>query len=290
MNDPAPAAAASTTALTALTAAPLTNRGALGRLNPLAKILATLPLFVLVVLTASVPVTSAVLVVAVVVLAVWGGLGVRRVVALSALLVAGTAVMTVSLSLLVRPELADGTSVLLRIGDWEYRTGALSIAWTTASRITAMIAVILVSGLTTSGRDLILACVRQLRLPYRIGYAALASMQFAPQLRRELEVIRMAHTVRGAPTGRGPLAALRRTVGHAVPLMAGSVRHAERVSMSMDARGFGSAAHRTERRVILWRRVDWLFVMVCWLVTGIAYGLAATGVPDPIWVWTVPVG
>jgi energy-coupling factor transport system permease protein len=241
----------------------------------------------MVVLTSSVPVTMAVLVIAIASLALWGGLGAGRLVRVSTLLVAATVVMTLSLSLLVRPDLTAGTTLLWSIGDWEYRTGALLIAWTTGTRVGALIAVTLVTGLTTSGRDLVLACVQQLRLPYRIGYVALTSVQSIPRLRRELDTIRAAHTVRGAPVGRGPVTTVRRTIGYAVPLLASSIRHAERVSMSMDARGFGSAPRRTERRVVPWRGVDRTFVLVCWIVTGLGYGTAAAiGVLGPVGFWT----
>ncbi|MDF0532390.1 energy-coupling factor transporter transmembrane component T [Tsukamurella sp. 8F] len=264
-------------------------RGMLRRRNPLAKMLATLPAFVLVVLTSSIPVTTAVLVIAVAALALWGGLGARRIVGVSALLVAATAVMTLSLSLIVRPDLVAETPVLLRIGGWEYRTGPLEIGLTAGSRVSAMIAVMLVSGLTTSGQDVVLACVQQLRLPYQVGYVALAAAEFIPRLRRELDVIRAAHTVRGAPAGHGLVAALRRTAGYAVPLLASSVRHAERVSMSMDARGFGSAQHRTERRTVSWHRTDRLFVLACWVVTGLGYGTAAVlGMLGPLGFWVAP--
>lgn len=257
--------------------------GLLRRRNPLAKILATVPAFVLVVLTSSIPVTTAVLATAVFALALWGGLGARRLAGVSMLLVAATALMTLSLSLIVRPDVSAGTTTLLRIGDWEYRTGAIQVAATTSSRVGALIAVALISGLTTSGRDLVSACVRQLRLPYQIGYAALASVQFVPRLRRELSIIRAAHTVRGAPIGRSPVSALSRSLGYAVPLLASSVRHAERASMSMDARGFGCTRHRTERRGVVWSWTDWLFVFACWITTGLGYGMAAAlGVLGPI--------
>lgn len=268
---------------------PTSGRDMLRRRNPLAKMLATLPVFVLVVLTSSIPVTTTVAVLAVAALALAGGLGTRRILGVVALLVAATTVMTLSLSLLVRTDLTTGTTTLVRIGDWDYRTGALGIALTTSSRVSAMIAVMLLSGLTTSGRDIVLACVQQLHLPYRIGYAALTSVEFIPRLRRELDTIRAAHTVRGAPPGRGPVTTLRRTAGYAVPLLAGSVRHAERVSLSMDARGFGSAPHRTERRIVAWRQADWLLVAVCWAATAGGYGTAAAlGVLGPIGLWMAP--
>lgn len=51
-------------------------------------------------------------------------------------------------------------------------------------------------------------------------------------------------------------------------LMAGALRHAERVSMSMDARGFGAYRHRTERSTPRWRWRDTLLVLVCWALAA----------------------
>ena len=55
--------------------------------------------------------------------------------------------------------------------------------------------------------------VQQLRVPYRIGYTALAAFRFVPRFGHELDVIRQAHRVRGAHGGRGPFAAIARWFG-----------------------------------------------------------------------------
>ena len=95
--------------------------------------------------------------------------------------------------------------------------------------------------------------VQQLRVPYRIGYTALAAFRFVPRFGHELEVIRQAHRVRGAHGGRGPFSAMARWAGYIVPLLAGAIRHAERVALAMDARAFGAYPDRTERHLVPWR-------------------------------------
>ena len=54
--------------------------------------------------------------------------------------------------------------------------------------------------------------VQNLRVPYRIGYTALAALRFVPRFGHELEVIRAAHRVRGTDARRGPVAAVRRAI------------------------------------------------------------------------------
>ena len=104
------------------------------------------------------------------------------------------------------------------------------------------------------------ASVQQLRVPYRIGYTALAAFRFVPRFGHELEVIRQAHRVRGAHGGRGPFSAIGRWFGYVVPLMAGAIRHAERVALAMDARAFGAYPDRTERHLVPFRARDVVFI------------------------------
>ena len=125
----------------------------------------------------------------------------------------------------------------------------------------------LLAGLTTTGPEFVRALVQNLRVPYRLGYTALAALRFVPRFGHELEVIRAAHRVRGTDGGRGPIAAVRRTISTAIPLLASAIRHAERVALAMDARAFGAHATRTERIISRWRPRDTVFVISFWLVS-----------------------
>jgi len=116
--------------------------------------------------------------------------------------------------------------------------------------------------------------VQNLRVPYRIGYTALAALRFVPRFGHELEVIRAAHRVRGTDTRRGPVAAVRRAIGYSIPLLASAIRHAERVALAMDARAFGAHATRTERTLSRWRVRDTVFVVAFWAVGAAVYVLA----------------
>jgi energy-coupling factor transport system permease protein len=163
--------------------------------------------------------------------------------------------------------------VALRIGGFVLYGAALEIGFATALRLGAILVLALIGGLTTTGPDLTRALVQQLRVPYRIGYTALAALRFVPRFGRELEVIRAAHRVRGAAQGRGPIAAVRRRLGYVVPLLAGAIRHAERVALAMDARAFGAHPQRTERHVVPWRVRDTVFVAAFWSVSAALFAV-----------------
>lgn len=53
-----------------------------------------------------------------------------------------------------------------------------------------------------------------------------------------------------------------------MPLLAGAIRHAERVALAMDARAFGAHPDRTERHLVPWRVRDTVFVAVFWIVSA----------------------
>jgi energy-coupling factor transport system permease protein len=171
-------------------------------------------------------------------------------------------------SLWVDPALVAHTPVVARIGDWTLFQGALAIGAATALRLGSIIALALIGGLTTTGPDLVRASVQQLRVPYRVCYTALAAYRFVPRFGHELEVIRSAHRVRGMTGGRGPVAGIRRYLGYVVQLLAGGIRHAERVALAMDARAFGAHPTRTERYLVPFRARDWAFIAAFWAVSA----------------------
>lgn len=124
-------------------------------------------------------------------------------------------------------------------------------------RILAIFVVSLLFTLTTDPTRFLQALVQQARISPRFGYGIIAAYRFVPLFDGQLASIQAAHRIRGVASGGGPLAQYRRLLGHMVPLLAGAIRHAERVALAMDARGFGAVAQRTyyRRSVFGWRDV-----------------------------------
>ena len=130
----------------------------------------------------------------------------------------------------------------------------------TALRIASLLTLAWLGGAGTTGRDLASALVHQFRVPYRFAYGALAVLRFVPRLRTEVEVVRAAHRVRGVREGRGPVGRFRSTTRLLIPLLAGAIRHAERVALAMDARGFGAHPTRRDRSPSVFRTGDGLYL------------------------------
>lgn len=241
------------------------------RLNPLAKFLAPLPAMLVLVFVRDVATPLAFVVLAYAVVLV----GVRFSARLAGILFLGVpaAVLAIGLGFSLWTDAArvDESAVAWQIGGWTMYTGALLIGFATALRLAAILSLALIAGLSTTGPDLVRAMVQQLRVPYRIGYTALAAFRFVPRFGHELDVIRQAHRVRGAHGGRGPFSAIARWTGYVVPLLAGAIRHAERVALAMDARAFGAHPQRTERHLVPWRARDTVFVVALWIVSACVF-------------------
>lgn len=248
-----------------MTAAALTHAREpfLPALNPLAKIAAAIPAMVALVFVRDVATPVAFLLLAALVLLVGTRWSARLLVLLGVAVPLAVVVVAAGFALWVD---AAGGSEVVRAGSWVVTDSALVVGLATGLRLGAILTLALIGGLTTTGSDLVRSSVQQLRVPYRIGYAALAAIRFVPRFGRELEIIRQAHRVRGV--GGFPPRRWLRTV---VPLLAGGIRHAERVALAMDARAFGAHPDRTERHLVLWRRRDTAFVLAFWVVSAAVF-------------------
>lgn len=113
--------------------------------------------------------------------------------------------------------------------------------------------------------DLIRSLMQNLKLPPRLGFALFAGWNVIPLLKRDLTLIRHTHAVRSGGVGKP----FKGFLQGAVTLLSGAVRHAERVSLSMAARGIDQASNRTFIKRIPWTWKDTVYC-VSWF--GITLG------------------
>lgn len=237
----------------------------LSRLNPLAKLAAVLPFMLWLLLVRDVWTPFLFLILAMVTILIGARLSWRTLLLLVAGLPAVVFVLSLSFGLWTDASRVDTTPLVFQLGEFRFFRGAWLIGLATALRLGAVLALALIPGLTTTGPDFVRASVEHLRVPYRVGYTALAAYRFVPRFRHDLDLIRQAHRVRGVSGGRGPVAGIRRALGYVVPLLAGAIRHAERVSFAMDSRAFGAHESRTERHLLPLQVRDGVFVGLFWL-------------------------
>ncbi|WP_115728349.1 energy-coupling factor transporter transmembrane component T [Actinomyces culturomici] len=137
------------------------------------------------------------------------------------------------------------------------------------ARVGGILALLLSAGLLSDPEDTVRALVVHLKMPNRIGQAGIAALGFPRALRREQRHIIEAHLLRGASLDLPVLGRITRWLRSTPALVAAAVRHAERISMSMDARAFGAHATRTERTEFSWRKRDTAVLLVSLAATAL---------------------
>jgi energy-coupling factor transport system permease protein len=152
---------------------------------------------------------------------------------------------------------AGPTRVLAQWGPLVLSEDGVAYGFAIMFRILAIFVVSLLFTLTTDPTAFLQALVQQAHVSPRFGYGIIAAYRFVPLFDEQLATIQAAHRIRGVANRGGLMAQYRRLVGHLVPLLAGGIRHAERVALAMDARGFGAVASRTyyRRSIFGWRDV-----------------------------------
>ena len=170
------------------------------------------------------------------------------------------------------------SGVLASVGPLTVSEQGVRVGLATGLRILALSVLSLLFVLTTETESFLRALVQNLGLPYRIGYSAMAAFRFAPMMRSDMEKVRAAHTVRGAPDAEGLRGRLQRASRYAIPLFVNTIRRAERTALAMDARAFGAYAERTRYRTQSVTGTDVGFVLFFWMLSaGIVWSLWSLG-------------
>lgn len=211
-----------------------------------------------------------------------------------------TVLVLAELTLLPAAGLANPRRLLAKT--WPLLLSALGIAWVTllfaagggwdwlgaAALALRVIAVALPGVLFLSSTDPVRvadALAIHWRMSTRFAYGALAALRLAPLLVTEWQAIRLARRARGVDAGRNPITAVRLFAAAAFTLLVGAIRRGSRLAVAMDARGFDSAATRTNARGSRLRTRDYTFVVAALLLCAAATAASvATGVWNPIFV------
>jgi len=135
---------------------------------------------------------------------------------------------------------------IVRIGPLRITEEAVAAAVGLAARVAAIVSVAAVFVLTTDATRLMDSLVQQARVSPRFAYGLLAAYQAVPRLADDLAALRGARRLRG-------LRELDPSI--LLGLLVRAIRHADQLSIAMDARGFG-AGRRSIYRPIAWTSLD----------------------------------
>ncbi|WP_138432048.1 energy-coupling factor transporter transmembrane component T family protein [Fodinibius saliphilus] len=137
----------------------------------------------------------------------------------------------------------------------------------------------LLFALTTRPVLLFYSMMQQLRLPPRYAYGFMASLRLLPLIYEEFKTLQKAYKVRGVRSKRGLNGWWQRIRRYAIPLLAQSIRRAQRIAVAMEARRFNNSVQRTYYYQPGFSSADGL--MVIWWV-GIFVGAWTVGVQWPL--------
>ncbi|MWB97384.1 energy-coupling factor transporter transmembrane component T family protein [Agromyces seonyuensis] len=247
----------------------------LAHVNPVAKLAATLPLAIALVLTLD-PVSAAVALVLELLVLVAVGFG--PLLRSKRLLPIWIAAPLTGLSMLLYGE-ASG-EVHWSFGLAAISDGSIAIALTTVLRVLAIALPGVVLFLTIDPTDLADGLAQTLRLPDRFVLGALAALRLAGGLVDDWRMLALARRARGVADG-GPVV---RFVRQAFALLVLAVRRGGTLATAMEGRGFGGSGERTWARTAHFGRVEWLVVAVGCAVAALAVAVSvAVGSWNVIW-------
>lgn len=127
--------------------------------------------------------------------------------------------------------------------------------------------------LTTRPVQLFYALMQQFRFPAKYAYSFIASLRLVPFIIEEWQTRTNALQVRGVPLRYGIRGIAERLRMYIVPIMAQSIRRAQRVAVAMEAKRFQMGAERTFYYVTGYSRLDHWFAallmfsaVICWAI------------------------
>lgn len=120
------------------------------------------------------------------------------------------------------------------------------------------------------------ALMQQFRLPPKYAYSFIASMRLLPVVVDEFHTRSNALRIRGTRYTKGSKGLYERLSLYAIPLLAQSIRRAQRVAVAMEAKRFqmSSSRSRTYYYKMSYSKYDVIFVFLTLSLLGAAYTLS----------------
>lgn len=122
----------------------------------------------------------------------------------------------------------------------------------------------LLFALTTRPVLLFYSMMQQLKLPPRYAYSFMASLRMLPLMLEEFKTLKQAYRVRGIQFTKSWRSLMEGIRLYAIPLLAQSIRRAQRIAVAMEARRFNNSKNRTYYYRSGFSYTDGLMV-VCWI-------------------------
>jgi len=129
----------------------------------------------------------------------------------------------------------------------------------------------LLFALTTRPVFLFYSLMQQCKVPPKYAYSFMAAMRLLPIMFEEFQTLRHALAVRGVGREKGLKGLYRKMKAYSVPMLAQSIRRAQRIAVAMEAKRFAGNGRRTYYYVVGFGTVDLFFVAAAAALCAVAY-------------------
>ncbi|MFC3767162.1 energy-coupling factor transporter transmembrane component T family protein [Paenibacillus sp. GCM10012303] len=129
----------------------------------------------------------------------------------------------------------------------------------------------LLFALTTRPVFLFYSLMQQCKVPPKYAYSFMAAMRLLPIMFEEFQTLRHALAVRGVGREKGLKGLYRKMKAYSVPMLAQSIRRAQRIAVAMEAKRFAGNGRRTYYYVVGFGAVDLFFVAAAAALCAAAY-------------------
>jgi energy-coupling factor transport system permease protein len=164
------------------------------------------------------------------------------------------------------------------VGGWLPVTDmGLRYGFAMSLRMIALVSVLPVILTTTQPRDIVMALVENLRVPYDYAFMFTTALRFMPIILSEVSTISQAQRSRAYATeGWNPIRKLQAFAPIALPIVFIAIEKADRLGLCMELRGYGSP-NRTYLRTLDIRRMDWVTMALMVLVVVLSIIISIQG-------------
>lgn len=129
----------------------------------------------------------------------------------------------------------------------------------------------LMFALTTRPVLLFYSLMQQLKLPPKFAYSFMAAIRLFPIMLEEFQTLRYALKVRGVSAEKGLRGFYQKLKFFSIPMLAQSIRRAQRIAIAMEAKRFSNSQKRTYFYQIGYSRYDLFFILYLLLAIPLAY-------------------
>lgn len=235
-------------------------------LNPLSKVVATVPLLILSLLVSTPWPLLSFSVFFILTTLILGKIPLLHYLKILIPLFIFSFVFLLTYPIFVNADLVENTGIAFEIASHKVYWGAIIFGVIIALRMITIITSAFIFSFTTPFSAFVSALIQQWKLPYKIGYTIMAAYRFIPMIAFDLYIIRAAHKIRGVSDKGLFIGRFKQVKRYTIPLLSSAIRKAERTALAMDNRAFGAFKIRSYYYSQRFKAKDYIFILSIWSI------------------------